>query len=157
MYWCRVSQCNSAICLASITAWSCVPDYSGSVSVPAMYLASILIMFSGSPRAHLHVVGMLWFMSFDTMSFDVNQASLPTPFSSALGVLFCLCGPFGCISFHEFSQLSAFSLCSFDLTSALSVLSSIYLFLKDFLNFSLRDRLFLFVFLYDSCLAARRS
>ena len=31
-----------------------------------------------SPRAHLHVVGMLWFMS------DINQPSWPTPFYSVL-------------------------------------------------------------------------
>ena len=31
-----------------------------------------------SPRAHLHVVGMLWFMP------DINQPSLPTPFYSVL-------------------------------------------------------------------------
>ena len=31
-----------------------------------------------SPRAHLHVVGMLWFMS------DINQPSLPTPLHSVL-------------------------------------------------------------------------
>ena len=33
---------------------------------------------SSSPRAHLHVVGMLRFM------FDINQPSLPTPFYSVL-------------------------------------------------------------------------
>ena len=39
-----------------------------------------------SPRTHLHVVGMLWFMFFDTMFmfFDINQPSLPTPFYSVL-------------------------------------------------------------------------
>ena len=46
-------------------------------------------------------------------------------------VCFCLYGPFNCISFHKFSwQLSAFSLCSSGLISALLVLSTIYLFMK---------------------------
>ena len=46
-------------------------------------------------------------------------------------VSFCLYGPFNCISFHKFSrQLSAFSLCSSGLFSALLVLSSIYLSMK---------------------------
>ena len=46
-------------------------------------------------------------------------------------VCFCLDGRFNCISFHKFSrQLSAFSLCSSGLISALMVLSSIYLFMK---------------------------
>ena len=46
-------------------------------------------------------------------------------------VYFCLHGPFNCISFHKISrELSAFSLCSSGLISALLVLSSIYLFKK---------------------------
>ena len=46
-------------------------------------------------------------------------------------VYFCLYGPFNCISFHKFSQqLSAFSLSSSGLISALLVLSTIYLFMK---------------------------
>ena len=46
-------------------------------------------------------------------------------------VYFCLYGPFNCISFHKFSiLLSVFSLCSCGLSSALLVLSTIYLFMK---------------------------
>ena len=46
-------------------------------------------------------------------------------------VCFCLYHPFNCISFHKFSQqLSAFSLCSSGLISALLVLSTIYLLMK---------------------------
>ena len=42
-----------------------------------------------------------------------------------------LYSPFNCISFNKFSrQLSAFSLCSSGLISALSVLSTIHLFMK---------------------------
>ena len=43
-------------------------------------------------------------------------------------VCFCLYGPFNCILFHKSSRpLSAFSLCSTGLISALLVLSTIYL------------------------------
>ena len=46
-------------------------------------------------------------------------------------VCFCLYGTFNCVSFHKFSrQLSAFSLCSTGLISALLVLSAICLFTK---------------------------
>ena len=76
------------------------------------------------------------------MSFDTSQPSFPTPFYCALGVSFCFCGPLNCISFHKFcQQLSAFSLCSSGFVSALSVLSTINIFLKVSLNFSLRVRL----------------
>ena len=47
-----------------------------------------------SPRAHLHVVGM-----FEFVSLDIDQPSLPTPLHSALGIYFCLYGPFNCIYF----------------------------------------------------------
>ena len=46
-------------------------------------------------------------------------------------IYFCPYGPFNCISFHKFPrELSAFSLCSSGLISALSVLSATYLFMK---------------------------
>ena len=46
-------------------------------------------------------------------------------------VCFCLHGPLNCISFHKFSrQLSAFSLRSSSLISALLVLLTMYLFIK---------------------------
>ena len=78
------------------------------------------------PQAHLPVVDMLPFMSF-----DVNQQSLPTPFYSALSVYFCLCDPYSCASSHGLSwQLSTFSLSSSGLISASLVLSTIYLFMK---------------------------
>ena len=65
---------------------------------------------------------------------DINQPSLPTSFTLFLCPFFSY-GPFTCISFHKFSQqLSVFSLCSPRLTSALLVLSTIYLFLKVSLN-----------------------
>ena len=94
-----------------------------------------------SSPAHLHVVGISRFESF-----DINQPNLPTPFCSALGVYFCLCGSFNCISSHKFSrQLSAFSLCSSGLISALLILSTIYLFLKVSQKFSIRDGLFVWL------------
>ena len=46
---------------------------------------------------------------------------------SVLVSIFCIYGPFNCLSFHKFSrQLSVFSLCSSGLISALLVLSTIY-------------------------------
>ena len=61
---------------------------------------------------------------------DINQQSSLTLFIRSC-VCFYLYGPFNCISFHKFSrQLSAFSLCSSGLTSALLVLSTTYLFMK---------------------------
>ena len=36
------------------------------------------VLSNGSQRAHLNVMGMLWFMS------DINQPSLPAPFYSVL-------------------------------------------------------------------------
>ena len=75
--------------------------------------------------AHLHKVGMLRFMF-------LTQTSRACPlllFCSC--VYFCLYGPLNCISFHKFSrQLSAFSLCSSGLISALLVLSDTFLFMK---------------------------
>ena len=50
------------------------------------------------PWAHLHVVGMLQFISF-----DINLLNLPTLF---LRVHFCLNSPSNYILLHKFSQLS---------------------------------------------------
>ena len=62
---------------------------------------------------------------------NINQPSLPTPFLFCSCVCFCLHGPFNCISFHKFSRpLSAFSLCSSSLISALLVLAAIHLSMK---------------------------
>ena len=75
-----------------------------------------------SPPAHLHVLGMLQFMSLIEVAHS---------FLSCSHVYFHLYGPFNCISLHKFSpQLYAFSLCAFSLISALLVLSTVYLFKK---------------------------
>ena len=59
---------------------------------------------------------------------------------SVLVSCFCLYGPFNCISFHKFSrQLSAFSLRSSGLSSALLVLSNTYFFTKVSLSPFLRE------------------
>ena len=66
--------------------------------------------------------------------FNINQPSLPTPFSSVL-VSFSVYGPFNCISFHELSkQFSTFSLRSPNLISALLSLSTVYIFINVSLN-----------------------
>ena len=63
--------------------------------------------------------------------FDMNQSSFPIPFYSvsvSISVFMALSTAF---LFHKFSrQLSAFSLCSSGLISALLVLSTRYLFMK---------------------------
>ena len=85
----------------------------------------LILDYSESPRADLHVVGMLRFM-FLTWT---NRAG-PLLFI----LFFCLflsSWPFNCISFHKFSrQLSAFSLYSSGLISALLVLSTMCLFFR---------------------------
>ena len=82
----------------------------------------LLLIFhpSVSPRAHLHVMGMLRLMF-------LTEATKACPLLFILfSWLFLSYGPFNCISFHKFSrQLSAFSLCFSGLTSALLVLSTI--------------------------------
>ena len=92
-------------------------------------LVAVVLTFH---RDHLHVVGMLRFLS------DINQPNLPTPFNPFLCLFFFffnLYGPFNCISFFNFSRkLFAFSLCSSRLISALLVLSTAYLFMKVFLS-----------------------
>ena len=78
------------------------------------------------PLRYLDIVGM----------FGINQPSLPTPFFFFLFssffcacVCFCLYGPFNCISCNKLSkQLSAFSLCSSGLISAVLVLSAFFFF-----------------------------
>ena len=60
-----------------------------------------------------------------------EPAELAHSFLFRSSVCFGLYCPFNCISFHKFSrQLSAFSLCSSGLISALLVLSTMYLFMK---------------------------
>ena len=89
-----------------------------------------------SPRAHVHVVEMLRFMSF-----DINQPSLPTPLYSTLGVSFCLYSPLNRISFQISPDKSPLPQ---SVLPALLVLSTTYLVLKVSRNFLLRNRLFLY-------------
>ena len=73
---------------------------------------------------------MLQFIS-DHHHHESKPVKLVHSFLFCSCVYFCLYGPFNCISFHKSSrQLSTFSLCSSGLLSALSVLSTIYLFVK---------------------------
>ena len=80
----------------------------------------ILALSLSSPWAHLHVVGILWFMS-------KPQTNRACPFLFILFLcLFLSYDPFNCIPFHKFSrQFSVFSLCSSGLISALLVLSTL--------------------------------
>ena len=73
----------------------------------------------------------LFFFLWTVYVLDLNQPSLPTFFLLFCScVCFCLFGPFNCISFHKFFRDSPFSDCSSSLTSALLVLSAMYLFMK---------------------------
>ena len=66
-----------------------------------------------------------------SLYFWHKPTKLAHSFLSCYCVSFGLYGPFNCISFHKFSgELSAFSLCSSGLISALFVLSTIHLFMK---------------------------
>ena len=81
-----------------------------------------------SPWAHLHVLVTLRFWHKPT---ELAQSFFLSFFIFCSCVYFSLYGPFNCISFHKFSrQLSVFSLCSCGLSSALLVLSTMYLFMK---------------------------
>ena len=76
---------------------------------------------TGSPSRGGDVVVYVWH----------KPTELAHSFLSCYCVSFCLYGPFNCISFHKFSgELSAFSLCSSGLISALFVISTIHLFMK---------------------------
>ena len=96
--------------------------------------------------------------------FNINQLSLPTPFYSALGIIFCLYDPFTCsINFPVSSLLSHFvPNCSinFPVSSLLSHFVpdlflpcysfQLYISLKVFLNFLWRDRLFFMAPVFSS-------
>ena len=76
-----------------------------------------------SPRGHLHVVGMLRFLSL------IKSSKLAHSLLFCSCVYFCLYGSFNCISFHKFSrQLSAFLICSSGLISAVLILSATFLY-----------------------------
>ena len=95
---------------------------------PVSLLLLLLVLLILSPRAQLHVVGMLRFMS------DINQPSLPTPFYSvpvSISVFMALSTVFQSINSPK---SPFFSLCSSGLSSALLILSTIYLFMKVFLS-----------------------
>ena len=90
----------------------------------SLSLQLLISLLFESPLAHLHIVGMLQFMS------DKNQPSLPTPFYSVLksvSVFMALSTVF--LSINS-PYNSVFSLCSSGLISALLVLWAIYLLMK---------------------------
>ena len=79
--------------------------------------------WQASPRAHLHVVGMLRVMS------DINQPSLPTPFYSVLVSIYVFMALSTVFDSINSPDNSVSSLCSSDLISALFILSTMYLFM----------------------------
>ena len=103
---------------------------SGLISTLLVLSTAYLFMkvsLSPSLRAHLHVVGMLRFMS------DISQPSLPTPFYFCSCVYFCLYGPFNCISLQGSSV---------ELLSLITYLPSFTLFTGFLLNKELNTNCF---------------
>ena len=78
-----------------------------------------------------HGLTFTWWGCGGLCLYDINQPSLPTPFYSVLVSVSVFMVLSNGISFHKFSQqLSTSSLCSSGLISALSVLSTVYIFTK---------------------------
>ena len=92
-----------------------------------LVLLSVLLGFLiGWPRG---LTFTLW--GCCSLYFWHKPAELAHSFWFCSCVYFCLYGLFNCISYHKVSrQLSAFSLCSFGLISALLVFSGRYFFTK---------------------------
>ena len=111
---------------ASFFPWSCMDAQPVYVLffLSAITPCNSLPSRSMSPRAHLHMVGMLQFLS------DINQPGLPTSFYSVpvfTSVYMALSTVFHSINPLDNSQ---FSDCSSGLISSLLVLSTMYLFMK---------------------------
>ena len=131
----------SRVCFCLYGPFNCISFHEFSQQLFAFSLSSSLLISALFVLSNLHLFmkvssgpgprGLIftWWGCYG-LCFWHKLTSLPTPFYSVL-VYFCLYGTFNCISFHKFSrQLSTFSLCSSGLLSALSVLSTIYLFVK---------------------------
>ena len=83
------------------------------------------------PQKHSHCGGRSIWWGCCSLCLWREPTELAHSFLFCSCVCFCLYGHFSCISFHKFSrQVSAFSLCSSGLPSALLVPSVIYLFMK---------------------------
>ena len=111
--------CPSLFFLIFFTARRTLVYTRGSHLISISLLLSLLNIAPGSPSRGGDVTVYV-------CDIKKNRAC-PLLFSLFLYLFLSFCGPFNCISFHQFSrQLSAFSLCSFGLISALLVLSDIY-------------------------------
>ena len=96
-----------------------------------MCRVSMLLPFTPSPiKSCPHGLTFTWWGCYSLCQRH-KPTELAHSFSFCSFVCFCLYGPFNCISFHKFSiQLSALSLSSSGLNSALLVLLSTHLFMK---------------------------
>ena len=114
-------------CSVSPFCWFFVVKMTTSDAFYCLTFCSFLLLSSSvSP----HGLAFTWWGCCG-LCFWHKPAELAHFFLFCFCVYFCLCGPFNCISFHKFfQQLSAFSFCSSSPKSALSALSTIYLFLK---------------------------
>ena len=98
------------------------PNFSSSLLL--LLLLLYILVPAGSPSRGGDVTVYVFF-------FWRKATELAHSFLFSSSVYFCLYGPFNCISLYKFSpQLSAFSLCSSGLISALLIVSTIYLIMK---------------------------
>ena len=106
-----------------------VPHTLSAVSIH-INAALRILWFHGHFKAHLRRLTFTWWGCYGLCLWH-EPTELAHSFLFCSCVCVCLYGPFNCISFCKFSQqLSAFSLCSSSLISALLVLSTTYLFMK---------------------------
>ena len=93
----------------------------GSDSAAAVYVVWFFLFLSPL------VLTFTWWGCYSLRLWH-KPTELANSFLFCFCVCFCLYGPFNCISFHKFfRQLSTFSFCSCGLSSALLVLSAIYI------------------------------
>ena len=92
-----------------------------AAAAAAMVMVLLCLVLAGSPSRGGDVVVYI---------FDIHQPSLSTPFYSALVSVSVFMAPSTVFHSINYPDNSPFSRCSFGLTSALLVLSTIYLFRK---------------------------
>ena len=96
-----------------------VVSLAAAAAAAAMVMVLLCLVLAGSPSRGGDVVVYI---------FDIHQPSLSTPFYSALVSVSVFMAPSTVFHSINYPDNSPFSRCSFGLTSALLVLSTIYLF-----------------------------
>ena len=123
-----VIACIALSCFYALLRTPLQPSYQWTLSLVRHF--SLQMLWRKRSKSCPHGLPFTWWGCCGLCLFDINQPSLPTLFFFFFYILFvCLflsLWPLICISFHQISQqLSAFSLFSFGLISALLVLSTI--------------------------------